>query len=52
MTRGEIPEGTFTGAGLDLLASRAASEHVALQWEPEPPRSWWQRVLEFLGLSE
>lgn len=46
-----MSEGTHTALGLDLLASKPATDHVALQWvpDPEPPRSWWQRVLEFWG---
>lgn len=47
-----MSEGTHTALGLDLLASKPATEHVALQFEPEPRPSRWVRFLVWLGLSD
>lgn len=47
-----MTEGTHTALGLDLLASKPATDHVALQFEPEPERSRWVRFLAWLGLSD
>lgn len=47
-----MTEGTHTALGLDLLASKPATDHVALQVEPEPERSRWVRFLAWLGLSD
>lgn len=46
-----MDEGTHTGAGIDALAPRFATEHVASRWVP-PHRSRWQRFLAFLGLAD
>lgn len=53
----EIPEGTFTGAGLDLLVGgfepRPATDHVASNHvEPPAKPSRWRRVLVWLGLAD
>ena len=53
----EIPEGTFTGTGMDLAVGgfepRPASDHVASNHvEPEPEPSRWRRVLVFFGLAD
>lgn len=48
----DIEEGTFTATGLDLLAPKFATEHVASSWTPPPRPPWWRRVLVWLGLSD
>lgn len=45
-------EGTFTAAGIDSLAPRPATEHVAADWEPPARPSRWVRFLAFLGLAD
>ena len=58
MKHWEIPEGTFTATGLDLLPKkmgldpRPATSHIALEHvEPAKP-SRWRRLLIWLGLAD
>lgn len=55
----EIPEGTFTGTGMNLAVGgfepRPATTHIATTAAPrvDPPRPpWWRRLLAWLGLTD
>lgn len=56
MTREDLPEGTYTGTGLDLLVGgfepRPATTHIARGHVDPPRRSRWRRVLIWFGLAD
>lgn len=52
----DLPEGTFTGTGLDLLVGgfepRPATDHIATAYVDPPRLSRWRRVLVWFGLAD